>query len=248
MDAITGSEEEKNLLHFFPKPLYQICSVKEIGSFYVDSRMDLIKNELKAGHPWETCIVDLIKKHAQPGTVALDIGAHMGIHTISLASAVGENGMVIAFEPQLKLFSELVMNVLLNNCSNVIAYRCALGDESKSIEMSPAVAGNEGATAIGKGGDRAEMIPLDSLEVKNVSFIKIDVENFEYEVLKGAEKTIRENHPYIVIEIMGNTYQPIPDREQKVQRVLKLLEGWGYSLSYIQGSWSDWLATPLTRN
>ena len=158
---------------------------------------------------------------------------------------MGNEGRVIAFEPQIKLYSELVMNMLLNKCQNVIAYRCALGDMIKSIEMSPSVAGNEGGTPIGRGGDIAEMITLDSLNLDNVSFIKIDVENFEYEVLFGAEQTIRRNRPYMIIEIMGNVYSPIPNREELVQKTIRMVEQMGYSLKYIDGSWSDWLATPL---
>lgn len=245
LDATTGNVDELTLIKNFPKALYKIVTIPDSGSFYVDSLSDIIKNELRLGHVWEGNIVKLMKNHVKPGSTAIDIGAHIGTHTIAMSKFVGNEGQVIAFEPQLKLYSELVMNALLNNCQNITAYRCAVGDSFTSIEMNPSYAGNEGGTAIGKGGDTAEMITLDSLNLNNVSFIKIDVENFEYEVLAGAEQTIRKNHPFMIIEIMGNIYNPIPNRAELVHKTLKKIESLGYSLNYIEGSWSDWLATPL---
>lgn len=245
LDSVVGPKDEVALLNQFPQILYKIYPINGLGSFYIDSRVDIIKNELRAGHTWEGDFIKLMKQYVKPGTTAIDIGAHIGTHTLSMSNFVGNKGRVIAFEPQIKLYSELVMNMLLNKCQNVTAYRCALGDTFESIEMSPAVAGNEGGTRIGKGGDTAEMITLDSLNLDNVSFIKIDVENFEYEVLIGAEQTIRRNRPYIILEIMGNVYNPIPNREELVQKTLRMVEQLGYSLKFIEGSWSDWIATPL---
>lgn len=245
LDSVVGPKDEIALLNRFPRILYKIYSIDGLGAFYIDNRFDIIKNELRAGHIWEGNFIELMKQYVKPGTTAIDIGAHIGTHTISMSKFVGNEGRVVAFEPQIKLYSELVMNMLLNNCQNVIAYRCALGDMFKRIEMSPSMAGNEGGTPIGKGGDIAEMITLDSLNLENVSFIKIDVENFEYEVLVGAEQTIRKNRPYIILEIMGNVYTPNPNRTELVHKTLKMVEQLGYSLKYIEGSWSDWLATPL---
>lgn len=245
LDSVAGPKEEVSLINNFPKALYRIYTIDGLGSFYVDSRIDIIKNQLRSGQIWENEIVDLLKKHVKPGSTAIDIGSHVGTHTLSMSKLIGKDGQVVAFEPQIKLYSELVMNMALNGCRNVTAYRCALGDISKDIEMSPSVADNEGGTGIGQGGDCAKMITLDSLNLDNVSFIKIDVENFEYEVLKGAEQTIRKSHPVMIIEIMGNTYNPIPNRAELVHRVLHQVEQMGYTLKYIEGSWSDWLAIPV---
>jgi FkbM family methyltransferase len=154
-----------------------------------------------------------------------------------MSKYVGEKGNVIAFEPQLKLFSELAMNANLNQCQNVSGYRCAVGGNFKQIEMNVAIIDNEGGTSIGTGGDIAEMIPLDSLHLQNVSLIKIDVENTENEVLKGAQETIRQNRPYIIIEILGNLYTPVPDRTERVHETFAFLQQMGYSSLYLEGSW-----------
>lgn len=242
---LSGPDVEVALIKNFPLAFYKIYQIDGLGAFYLDSRSDIIKDELRKGKPWEANIAELMQKYTRENSTAIDIGAHIGTHTLSLAKFVGEKGSVVAFEPQLKLFSELVMNMNLNGCNNVTAYRCALGDMEKRIEMSPAYPGNEGGTGIGFGGDHAKMVLLDAFELDNVSFIKMDVENFEYEVLLGAEKTILKNKPVMIIEIMGNIYQPIPNRNEKVAKTLQWLEDRGYKLEYIDGSWSDWIAIPL---
>lgn len=245
LERFTGSDAEKSLVLNFPKGLYRVVDIPTLGSFYIDSRVDIIKNQLRSQQVWEPEIIALMEKNIKPGTTAIDIGAHIGTHTLSMSKLVGDRGRVVAFEPQLKLYSELVMNMELNQRNNVTAYRCAVGDSYKEIEMNLPVPNNEGGTAIGSGGDSALMITLDSLGLDNVSFMKIDVENLEDDVLRGAEKTIRKNRPTIILEIMGNTYKPDPNRNEKVQNTLKRLQEWGYQTQYIDSSWSDWLATPL---
>jgi hypothetical protein len=46
---------------------------------------------------------------------------------------------------------------------------------------------------------------------------------------------------------MGNTYHPLPNRTELIHNTLKKVEEMGYSLQYIEGSWSDWLAIPLEK-
>lgn len=244
INTMTGPENELNFYKNFPTVLYKTYKVLGIGSFYLDQRVDIIKNQLRNGIPWEIEIIDLINQHAKINSTVVDIGAHIGTHTLTMSKLVGSNGKVIAFEPQIKLYSELIMNMELNQRINVICYRCTVGDSFGLVEMNPPVIDNEGGTKIGFGGDSAYMITLDSLNLKDVSLVKIDVENAELNVLKGARNTILTNQPVIIVEIMGNIYQPIENREDKVEEILQYIKSLGYSLSYIKGSWSDWLAIP----
>ena len=134
----------------------------------------------------------------------VEVGAHIGTHTIPLAHLVGPYGRVYAFEPQRKLYRELHHNLALNGIANVVPLRFALGDgEARIVTMNPPEAGNEGRTAVGRGGDRVELRSLDSFALERVSVIKIDAEGFERHVLAGAAETIRRNRPAIVVEIMG---------------------------------------------
>src|SRR5262249_28126957 len=134
-------------------------------------------------------------------STVLDIGAHIGTHTLSLSQKVGPQGLVIAFEPQYKLFTELHENLKLNHQSNVIPLRYAIGDVNQPVTMHENLFDNEGGTPIGIGGDPVIMITLDSLGLKNVSLMKIDIEGSELRFLQGAIETIKSNRPILLIEI-----------------------------------------------
>ncbi len=80
----------------------------------------------------------------------------------------------------------------------------AVGDKPQIIEMDvETYPGSEGSTNIGHGGDVAEMRTLDSFNFTNVSFMKIDVERSEKQVIDGIVQTILRNKPVIIIEPQG---------------------------------------------
>ena len=91
--------------------------------------------------------------------------------------------------------------------------------------MNPLNPANEGAVAIGAGGEKVEMVPLDEFFLDNLSFVKMDVEDFEKEALEGAKETILRNKPVIVIEISA--------KNEKRNQTLALLKEWGYEPSDI---------------
>jgi FkbM family methyltransferase len=225
--------------------VYTAHCIKSVGKFYLDSPEDFIKDLLRLGLPWEAHIRDLIERHAWPGTVAIDIGAHIGIHTITMAKRVGPGGQVIAFEPQPKLFHELAINVSLNELENVKAYQCAVGDYRGKIELSPLIKGNEGGTPLKGGtGEFVEILPLDMLHLKNVSFIKIDVEGMEEAVLRGAAQTLQESRPVVVLEIMGG-YLPEQAElsiQENIENTIKFLTCLGFSIHRLSAH--DYLALP----
>lgn len=243
-ETLQGPSDEIRLINAFPFHLYDIHNVAGQGSFYLDrDGRDYIKDLLKRGVHWESYLVDTMIRHVRHGTTVLDIGAHIGTHTTLLSKLVGESGKVIAFEPQMKIYTELTQNLKLNKRQNVLAMRCALGEQQAKVEMCPSTTENEGGTPIGNGGDPVQMMRLDDLHLSGVSFIKIDVENSEYQVLLGAKETLMRNRPAILIEIMGNYESELDDREGLAEKTLELLKSYGYSVNHLSG-W-DWLATPL---
>ncbi|HEY5235051.1 MAG TPA: FkbM family methyltransferase, partial [Rhabdochlamydiaceae bacterium] len=103
----------------FPKTHYAVHYVHRQGHFYLDSIHDYIKDLLRNGISWEGDLAKLMKEKIPVGSTAIDIGAHIGTHTLALSEAVGPLGHVLAFEPQPKLFRELFMNMALNGASNI---------------------------------------------------------------------------------------------------------------------------------
>jgi FkbM family methyltransferase len=200
---------------------YAIFRVLNRDLFYVDDVNDFIKNRvIKRGGTWEEYIHDQFKKYVKPGSVALDIGGHIGTHTLNLSRLVGDNGQVYVFEPQPKMFCELVINMHLNGRKNIKFFHNALGAEEKWIKMHippEAWTAIYGSTLINEGhgtvsldtevsGDPAKMIRLDDLHIDNISVIKMDVEGFEMEVIRGGKETILRNKPVLIIEIFKDDY------------------------------------------
>jgi len=231
---LLDTEEIEEYLRLFPQEKYEIFDVQNLGSFYLDDNPASIKKGLKSGKSWEPDVKETILRYTLLGSTALDVGAHIGSHTLTLAKSVGHKGVVYAFEPQKKVYRELVKNLELNRIENVVPLRYCVGSTHEVIEMNPTDI-RDGRTRVGKGGDKAELRTIDSFNFSNVSMIKIDVEGFQIPVLLGGLQTIRTWHPAIIIEILGgNRYEQLLPRFQKdVDTTRQILEQLGYELTLI---------------
>lgn len=247
-ESIHDSKKDK-IVQFIEDFPYDIYNIYESDSFlyYLDPIKDRIKNKLRQGLIWEKNDLQIyLYLFTKPNTIAIDIGAHIGIHTMKLAKLVAPFGKVIAFEPQPKIFRELYMNLHLNGISNYELYHAAVSNQKGQIELTPLLEGNEGATSlINKGtGSLVDLLILDDLKLSNVSLIKIDVEGMEGYVLEGCKETIATNRPAILIEISGgvdfNLASPL--ERNKISKVIKQLENFSYQVRQIWGH--EYLAIP----
>ena len=201
---LDDADRFRTYLNAFPVADYTPYEVPDVGWFFIDDATDMIKQVIVMGYAWERHLLELFETHVEPGSVVVEVGAHIGSHTIALARLVGPRGRVYAFEPQWKIYRELHHNLALNGVTNVVPLRYAIGaGETRLIEMNPTTPGNEGGTGVGTGGDPTELRTIDSFGFEQVSVLKIDVERYENEALAGALETIRRNRPVILLEIMG---------------------------------------------
>jgi FkbM family methyltransferase len=169
---------------------------------------------------------DLFRSLVKPGAIALDIGAHIGPHTLVLSTAVGPQGAVLAFEPQRVLFQMLCANLALNNHTNVYGYHAVVSDRPGTRfvpQFDYAVENNYAGLALGnyQEGEKVRMLTIDSLELRRCDFLKIDVEGMELEVLKGARETITCFRPALYVE---------NDREEKSAALIDFIRSLGYDL------------------
>lgn len=145
-------------------------------------------------------------------TLALDIGAHRGIWTKRM-SEVFEH--VYAFEPNAVMFDQIPIP------QNVTTYNLACGSQISRCSLK-AGKKNTGQTYCVDGND-LEIVTIDYIMPHNVGFIKIDVEGMEFDVLKGAQKTIEKYKPFIMIE-----ENRLCERYgHKPERASRLLRKWG---------------------
>lgn len=142
------------------------------------------------------------------GDTCIDVGANIGVHTVNLARAVGEAGRVIAFEPFRKNALLVSLNCELNDLRNVSVVCAPVSAEAERL-LSPVTTHSDSACAsFGESADGVPSVTLDAFCAENgvasVSFIKIDVEGGELEVLKGASQLLTgANRPAtVVVEVV----------------------------------------------
>lgn len=247
--ACSASIELQEFIDAFPYENYQIYHVPGQGSFYIEPQIDdIVKNVLKAGFQWEAHNLEIINTYAQKESLVLDIGAHIGSFVVRLSEKVGPNGSVIAFEPQRKIYRELIKNCELNGLSNVQCINCAIGDAEKVVAISKEdqmkYPNSEGSWGIGVGDEYVNMITIDSLNLSNLSFVLIDVERSEEYVLAGMVETIRRNKPVILIELQGGyLIETAPNIiREKIIQCISFLTNEGYKVIRVKNH--DYLAIP----
>ena len=137
----------------------------------------------------------------------VDIGANVGSYTMLAAAHVG--AATISFEPVPATFQHLIRNVALNQIQNrVTAFNIALGSSKGELNFTSSLdTVNHVATPTDSGSISVPVDTLDEiLALKPApSLLKIDVEGFETEVMKGATKTLsRSELKAIIIELNGS--------------------------------------------
>lgn len=177
-------------------------------------------------------------KLAQPGNVVLDIGTNIGSTLLQFAKKIGENGKVYGFEPDAQNYNACLVNINLNSLHNVEVFNIGLGDETGTFTLVVDTETNRGGNRISlsnennKNNSKIHVERLDDwIKDKNLSridLIKIDVEGFELNVLKGAEETIKKHTPVLFIELDDNNLKAVGN---SASELIKFLENLGYSVT-----------------
>jgi len=168
------------------------------------------------------------------GDVAVDIGASGGLLTAALAITVGPSGQVFAFEPADRAYGILQKLVLFNDLGNTVIEKMAVGSASGTVKFSEYPFSREDdlawrpetSTMFSPGVDtrlaNTYDVPVTTVDdyfggrPLRIKVIKIDVEGFETDVVRGALQTIERDHPIFCIDIHrrvdggdGDTEAPI---------------------------------------
>tara|TARA_X000000950_G_scaffold288943_1_gene408562 strand:+ start:5439 stop:6344 length:906 start_codon:yes stop_codon:yes gene_type:complete len=184
----------------------------------------------------------LLKKYIRKNSIVIDIGTSYGDEVIDFSQLVGPRGRVYAFEGNKDYFEALKKTINLNSIKNVECICAFVGSknsflnniEKRNFIKEPYVKGRDMEYSE-KGQQKC--INLDSyipeIGNKDVSFIKIDTDGFELEILKGAKKLLSKNKKCTVIsEFIPDTYYG----KMKNLSVLKEYKRLGFKISKIQMS------------
>ncbi|MBH18804.1 MAG: hypothetical protein CL851_00085, partial [Crocinitomicaceae bacterium] len=145
----------------------------------------------------------------------IDIGANSGVHTVNMAENMSGSGLVYAIEPTDANIKKLTTNITLSSCNNVKIIKAVVGeDNQKKIFYRTEINEFEsGISSLYKNTFLKEKIPYIKEDIKQIclddyfknlqkeiSFIKIDAEGNEFNILHGAKEIIKNSFPVIIME------------------------------------------------
>lgn len=160
----------------------------------------------------------LMVKVVRPGDVVIDGGANVGFFTVLLSKLVGPDGLVLAVEPSERNRIKLARNLDLNGCTNVTLRPEALSHDNEPVRFYEKPDNGEDG-CFGDGEHR--MVPavtLDELtDDRSIRLIKLDIEGYEPNALRGAEHALIWIAPFIVCE----TNSTIPNSAMVVRNILR---------------------------
>ncbi len=148
------------------------------------------------------------------GDIVVDAGARIGTFAAKISSAVGDEGRIIAIEPEPRNFACLQKNIAANRLSNVIAVQKMLWSRKQRLDLY--LSGNSAAHSAYRDeyyGSTGECIAVDADTLDNIleesglgppDFVKMDIEGSEIEALKGMQKILESS-----VQLAIAAYHPV---------------------------------------
>jgi FkbM family methyltransferase len=174
----------------------------------------------------------MIRRHLRAGMTFIDAGANRGYFTLEAARLAGSSGRVITIEPAPENYAYLVKSIELNGYAHVRALPFALGDHDGTASLQ--ILGRSTEHTLAPLDPKYKDLPkvtvplrtLDSVVVQEnlarVDMVKIDVQEVELEVLRGAVQTLRAN-PQLVM------FLDLPKRIEMRRAIADFLAPFGFT-------------------
>lgn len=221
------------------KSNYFIFSKNIISDLGEEDKFLLPRDHLTYHHQrglFEESLINWVQQFCDKSKVFIDIGAHTGTYSINLAPFCKN---VYAFEPQRSTFYALCGSVALSGHENIECVRKGLGSPFQRGKKKLFIySGDGGGSSIHEkqgilSTEEIEITTLDDYNVRDIGFIKVDVEGNEYDAILGASITIKSNnYPRILFECNDGIPENLKD----------LLSSLGYKTSRITGYPNMYLA------
>ena len=141
----------------------------------------------------------LLSKLLKPGMRVVDVGANIGYYLLLFEKYIGSEGEVICIEPSVENLPELKKNIEINRFVNVKLFDVAIGMDDGTTGLRVGI--NSGVVEKNQGSYQVALRKLDSLVTDKVDFLKIDVEGYEGQALKGAQEILNRDKPILFLEI-----------------------------------------------
>jgi len=168
---------------------------------------------------------------ARGKSCVLDIGAHIGLVSLPLSTAVAQNGTVFAFEPAAANEAFLLEHLDSNNITNVEVIHDLVGEvEKESVEFFEST-GDSGMNTIAASGSNRGYKSSTKRQITVDQFcsdrhlepelIKIDTEGAEVGIIKGAVNTLRQHHPVLYLSVHPRHIIELGSTVEELEQLLK---------------------------
>jgi len=219
-----------------PNYLYQPGTMRTCNIDGINFNLDISDT---VGHTNYYSIGDKAEKllfdYVQRGMNVIDIGANIAGTTLNLAKRTLPGGKIFSFEPSPYNYERAFENISLNNFSNIKLINQGLGNIKTTAYLCNVNSYNRGMQRILNNGQEdasyekaaVEIDTLDSsmqkFDIPRPSLIKIDVEGYEFKVLKGGKETIIKHKPALFIELDDNNLREQGnDAKELIQSLIDL--------------------------
>ena len=215
-----------------------------ISTVHHDIRMELdpeewLQIDLRAFGRLEPRTTALFERILRPGDCYVDVGAHVGYHSLVAARLVGEGGRIFAIDPQPYNCAKILTNAELNGFANIVVVAAAVAEADGFKSLKNQTRQDKARlTLAGPGvndGALTFVVPKITLSwlfetygLQRVNLLKIDVEGFELEVLQGARDAI-ETVDNIVLEVLPD------ERIDKSRTIEQMLRARGFDIFDVEG-------------
>lgn len=169
--------------------------------------IEYVGGEVYKEKKYEEELTNYLKDNLQVGDVVVEIGGHIGLHSLVIREKIGEEGKLSVFEPEPENREILEKNLELNGFTGVEVNEHAISNQKGEADFHLDDK-NTGAASLKSGHGKEKItVPLITLEeylnnssIEKIDLVKIDVEGAELDVLEGMDL---ENKRYskILIEI-----------------------------------------------
>jgi FkbM family methyltransferase len=190
-------------------------------------------------------MVSFFRKFIKEGDLVIDIGANIGDTTVPMALCAGTTGMAIGFDPNPIVFKMLTLNSSLNKAFTNIKpenFAISVKDEEFFFVSSEASFANGGISPENDGRHGKFVLPQKikgvNLEeflasnysnwVDKFSFVKVDTEGYDKEILKSISGLLSKYKPVIIAESFGKASD-----EAKIE-LYEVISNLGYDIFYFQ--------------
>ncbi len=163
---------------------------------------------------YEPEVIHLMMRLSQKAVVVFDIGANTGVMSLIISACLPPEGTLYSFEPVPNIYENLIKNIEFNKIKNCIPFQVAMGNTSKKQRIYiPNVTSIPTSASMNRDfyQDNHEIevkqVSMDDFvkeqNISRVDLVKIDVESYEFDVLRGMENIVRKYKPIIICEIFN---------------------------------------------